>query len=78
MSLPEINRLEIIMNERREGTVENMLVRAIEEELELEFVLQLFFFWFRLSSRFLHYLPPLSVDYLLSGNLSESEKKKRD
>lgn len=38
MYLPETNRLEIRMNERRE---EKMLVRAIEEEIE--FVLQLFF-----------------------------------
>lgn len=43
MNLPEINRLKITMNERREGTVENMLVAAIEEELELEFEFEFVF-----------------------------------
>lgn len=41
MNLPEIKRLRIRMK-KRTGAVETMLVRAIVEELDIEFIMQLF------------------------------------
>jgi hypothetical protein len=45
VNLPEIKRR--VKKKKRTGTVETMLVKAIEEELEL--IVQLFPFRFRLS-----------------------------